>query len=292
MSRWWTIRRSGSRRERTAGDAAARGRPRRRRAAFAAVIGGVVLVATLPGLALAAAPGNDLPAGAVAETALPVTIDQDTTEATVTTDDVGCGAGGVDQATVWYTLTLATTTNVLVDASASDYAVGVNVFEGTADANHLVDCVEGGVGFEATGGTTYYVMFADIDGDATNGGQLHATIDVAPPPIEVSLTVNSAGKVNPKTGEATISGTVTCSHQADFADVEVTLRQTLGRFTIHGSGFDSPSCGTTATAWFASIAGDNGKFGAGKATADVSVFACDAFTCADDSASASVRLRK
>jgi hypothetical protein len=270
----------------------ARRRVQARRAPLGAVLAGILLAGAVPGLALAAAPANDVPSGAIAETALPVTIDQDTTEATVTTDDVGCGAGGVDQATVWYTLTLAATTNVLVDATGSDYQVGVNIFEGTADADHLVNCVEGAAGFEAAAGTTYYLMFADIDGNATNGGQLHVGIDVAPPAIEVSLTVDSNGKVNPKTGEATISGTISCTHAADFGDVEVNLRESIGRFTVHGFGFDSPACGPTPTAWFASVAGDNGKFAAGKATADVSAFACDAFSCDDAFVSTSVRLRK
>jgi hypothetical protein len=214
------------------------------------------------------------------------------THPTVTTDDIGCGAGGTDQATVWYTLTLAAATSILVDATASDYAVGVNIFEGSADADNLVNCVEGAAVFDAAAGTTYFLMFADVDGDATNGGQLHVSIDVAPPPIEVSLTVDPNGKVNPKTGEATISGTISCSRTADFGEVDVNLREPLGRFTIHGFGFDSLACEPTPTQWFASIAGDNGKFGAGKATAEVSAFACDATSCDDDSVVAGVRLRK
>ena len=55
-----------------------------RRARIAALLAGLVLVATAPGMALAAAPANDLPGGAIAITAIPATIDQDTTEATVT----------------------------------------------------------------------------------------------------------------------------------------------------------------------------------------------------------------
>jgi len=262
------------------------------RARIAALTAGIVLVVAVPGVAFAAPPPNDLPAGAIALTAIPVTIQENTTEATVTTDDIGCGSGGVDQATVWFTLTLASATSVLVDATGSDYPVGVNVFEGSADANNLVTCVEGAASFDAAAGTTYYLMFADIDGDATNGGQLHVSIDVAPPPLEVSLTVNSAGKVNPKTGEATISGTITCTRTADFSEVSVSLRQPIGRFAIRGFGFDSPACDTTPTDWFASVVGENGKFGPGKATADVSVFACDPTSCGEDSVVASVRLRK
>jgi hypothetical protein len=263
-----------------------------RRVRLAAVLVGVVLVATAPGIALAAAPANDLPAGAIAYTALPITIDLDTFEATVSTDDVGCGAGGLDQATVWYTLTLSSATSVLVNTDGSDYAVGVNIFEGSASAGTLVTCAGGAAVFDAAAGTTYYIMFADADGDTTNGGQLHATIDVAPPPLEISLTVDPTGKVNQKTGEATISGTVSCNHAADSGDVEVSLRESLGRFTIHGFGVAGPSCGPTPTPWFATVVGDNGKFGPGKATADVSAFACDFIGCADASVTASVRLRK
>lgn len=263
-----------------------------RRTRVAALLAGMVLVGAAPGMALAAPPPNDLPAGAIALTALPVTIDEDTTEATVTTDDIGCGSGGLDQATVWFTLTLASATSVLVDATGSDYPVGINVFEGSADPNNLVTCVGGAATFDAAAGTTYYLMFADIDGDATNGGQLHVSIDVAPPPIEVTLTVNPDGKVNPKTGEATISGTISCSRTADFGDVSVSLRQPIGRFAIRGFGFASPACEPTPTDWFVSVLGENGKFGPGRATADVSAFACDATSCGEDSVVASVRLRK
>jgi hypothetical protein len=257
-----------------------------------AVLAGSVLLAALPGIAVAAPPANDLPAGAIAYTALPVTIDQDTTEATVSTDNIGCGSDGTDQATVWYTLTLAAATSVLVDATGSGYSVGVNVFDSPPSADSLFNCAAGALIFDAAPGTTYYLMFADIDGDGTNGGQLHASIDVAPPPIEVSVTVDGSGKVNPKTGEATIMGTISCSRAAEFADVEVSLRQPLGRFTVHGSAFDSPSCGPTPTSWFASVTGDNGKFAPGRATVDVTAFACDSFSCGDGSVSASVRLRK
>ena len=60
--------------------------------------------------------------------------------------------------------------------------------------------------FDADAGTTYYLMFADIDGGA-NGGQLEVSLDVAPPPIEVNLTVDGTGKVNSKSGEAMVGGT-------------------------------------------------------------------------------------
>jgi hypothetical protein len=257
------------------------------------LLGSLALLGSLTGTALAIVPGNDLPGGATAITAIPAIIDQDTTEATVTpADDIGCGAGGLDQATVWYTLTLTDTTLVLVDASASDYAVGVNAYAGAAAPENLFACVEGGVSFEAVAGTTYFLMFADIDANATNGGQLHVSIDVAPPPIEISLAVDPVGKVNPQTGEAAITGTISCSTSAAFSEIQVNLRQAIGRFTVQGFGFASSPCEPSPTAWWVSVNADNGKFSPGRATVSVFAFACDSSSCDDESLSSSVRLRR
>jgi len=236
-----------------------------------ALLAAGVLLASLPGLALAAAPANDLPAGAIVIGSLPASINQDTTQATVSSDDVGC--------------------NLAIDATASSYEVGVNLFEGVADTAHLINCFGGPAATGLTGGTTYYIMFADADLNATNGGTLIADLSVAPPPIELTLTVDSTGKVD-KAGMATLTGTMTCSRDADFSDVQVSLRQPIGRFTIHGSGFSDTTCGPSGSPWFIQVSGDNGKFGSGKATADVFAEACDQFSCADASVSKSVRLRK
>jgi hypothetical protein len=256
-----------------------------------ALLAAGVLLASLPGLALAAAPANDLPAGAIVIGSLPASINQDTTEATVSTDDVGCGSGGLDQATVWYKFTPAADVNLAIDATASSYDVGVNLFEGVADAAHLINCFGGPGATQLTGGTTYYIMFADADGDTTNGGTLMADLSVAPPPIEVTLTVDSTGKVD-KAGVVTLTGTISCTRDADFSDIQVSLRQPIGRFTIHGSGFNETTCGPSGSTWWIQVSGDNGKFGSGKATADVFAEACDQFSCSDTSVSKSVRLRK
>jgi hypothetical protein len=268
-------------------------RPIGRHDRLVAALGALVLLGSQASSALALAPDSDLPGGAGAITAIPATIEQDTTEATVTpADDIGCGTGGLDQATVWYTLTLSETTSVLVDASSSDYAVGVNAFVGTAAPENLFNCAQGALSFEAVGGTTYYLMFADIDEDATNGGQLRVSIDVAPPPIVLSLAIDPVGKVNPKSGEAVITGTISCSEPADFADIQVNLHQPIGRFTIRGFGFASSACEPSPTAWFVSVSGENGTFSPGRATAEVFGFACSSSSCDDEFLSTNVRLRR
>lgn len=266
---------------------------RRSMARWRAVAGltALITVAALPGLAFAAPPDNDLPAGAIAITAIPAQVAQDTTEATTSTDNVGCGSDGTDQASVWYTLTLAEATAVQIDASSSSYRVGINAFAGAPTAEALFDCREQTLRLDAAAGTTYYLMFADIDG-AANGGQLDVTLDVAPPPIELALTVDSSGKVNPKTGEATITGTVMCSTATSDAAVDAELREPMGRFTIRGFGGSGMACGPEPVAWSMVVVGDNGRFGPGRTTANVWAFACDAFSCADVFVTTSVRLGK
>jgi len=256
-----------------------------------ALLAATVLLASLPAVALAVTPANDLPGGAIVISSLPASINQDTTEATVSTDDVGCGSGGIDQATVWYKFTPAADVNLAIDATPSSYDVGVNLFESVADVAHRINCFGGPGATQLTGGTTYYIMFADADGDATNGGTLIADLTVAPPPIELSFSIDPTGKVD-KAGMATLTGTMTCSRDADFSDIQLSLRQPIGRFTIHGFGFADTTCGPSGSPWFIQVSGDNGKFGSGKATADIFAEACDPFSCADISVSKSVRLRK
>jgi hypothetical protein len=268
------------------------GRSRPRVSPIRAVLAALILVMVAPGVVSAAPPSNDLPAGAEAITAIPATLDQDTTEATVAPeDDLGCGAGGVDQATVWYTLTLPEAATVIVDAGESGYDVGVNAFESDGSApGALFNCSFAGVVIDAAANTTYFLMFADIDGDTVNGGALHVEVGLAPPPLEVSLTVNSFGRVS-KIG-ALISGTITCSSDAEFGELNVWLTQSVGRITVHGFGFDSPTCGPEPTSWTTLVPADNGRFSGGFATANVSAFACNAFSCGDTFAAVVVRLRR
>jgi hypothetical protein len=253
-----------------------------------------MMLATLlgPATVAAAAPSNDLPAGAIAlPDVLPQTIDQDTTEATVTTDDFGCGAGGLDAATVWYTISPTSDVQLFISTEKADYGVGINIFDTTPDAEHLITCFGGAGVVGLQGGNVYYLMFADTDGDATNGGSLLVNLEAAAPPIEIELTVDPKGAIT-KSGEATISGSISCSTSADFADVSASLRQSIGRFTIHGFGSNAVACGPSPATWKVTIVGDNGKFAGGRATVDVSAFACDATSCNEAFVTATVRLGK
>jgi len=245
---------------------------------------------------LAAAPGNDVFSGATAVASLPFSDSVDTTQATTDADDAqlntNCGAPATD-ASVWYAVQ-GTDQTVVVDVSQSDYSAGVLVGVGSQGNLQLVTCGPGAVAFFAAAGTTYYVLAIDdqLNGDGLNGGTLNISIDQIVSPTIDSFTVNRYGKVNTRTGVATISGTYTCSH-ADFIDVFVDARQPVGRFAILGSGefLDFSTCDGTSHTWAAQVFPQNGKFAGGKTMTLNFATSCGPLECAFGFAEQKVQLR-
>lgn len=244
--------------------------------------------------ALAAPPSNDTFGGATAAT-LGFSEVLDTSEATTDEDDAQlnseCGAPATD-ASVWYAFT-GSDIGVVVDVSQSDYSAGVLVGVGSQGNLLLETCGPGAVGFFASAGTTYYVLAIDdqFDGGG-NGGSLNISFNEAPPPPTVDITVDRFGKVNARTGVATISGTYTCDN-GDFIDVFVEARQNVGRFTVLGFGefFDFGTCDGASRTWSADVFPDNGKFAGGKTLTLAFAFACGPFECADGFVEQTVQLR-
>ena len=247
---------------------------------------------------LAAAPGNDAYGGRIAVGALPYSNSQDTTEATTDADDAeanaACGAPVTD-ASVWYELASAADGAILVDVSASDYSAGVIVVSGSPGSFVVEACGPGSAVFFAASGQTYAILAFDDQGDgAGNGGALEITVDVAPPPPTVDVTVNPIGQFNKLTGSATISGTLTCTGDAFFTEVDVQLTQSVGRFTVTGFGIafdEQPTCDGTAQPWSVEVIGSTGKFKGGHAASVTFAYACGSFDCGFDSEEQIVRLR-
>jgi hypothetical protein len=245
--------------------------------------------------ALAAAPGNDAYAGRIAVGALPYSNSQDTTEATTDADDVEantvCDAPATD-ASVWYELAAPADSSIIVDVSASDYSAGVIVVSGSPGSFVIEACGPGAIGFLAASGVTYAILAFDDQQDGVgNGGALEITIDVAP---TVDVTVNPIGQFNKLTGSATISGTLTCTGDVFFTEVDVELRQSVGRFTVSGFGvaFDEqPICDGTEQPWSVEVIGSTGKFKGGQAASVTLAFACGSVECGFDSEEQIVRLR-
>lgn len=258
-----------------------------------AIVGAVVTALLLAAPAAAAPPANDTFAGAVTISALPFSATVDTTEATTDTDDANananCGAPATE-ASIWYAFTPATATGVAVDVSASNYSAGVIVVTGSPGSFELVTCGPGAVSFSAAAGGTYYFLAFDDTPGGTNGGTLQISVSEVLTP-EAAVTVDPRGLVNHHTGVVTVSGTFTCAN-ADFAFVDVSVTQRVGRFTITGFGevFADP-CDGQSHPWSVDVTGSNGKFAGGKASVDAFMFACGAFECATDEAIQTVRLR-
>jgi hypothetical protein len=259
----------------------------------------ISIVAALMALALAvtpvaaAPPGvpNDEPGGAIAVASIPFSTTQSTTKATANDADNGCGSGGQDQATVWYTITLAEATRVLVDTAGSSYFAGVNVYT-AGPGSEILTCVGGAAVFDAVAGQTYYVMIADIDG-GRNGGRLVVSIAEGPPALELGVSLDPNVSLDASTGTLTVTGTVTCNVTADFVDISVDASQTSGRFTTRGFGYTSATCsGGETVAWSVEVVGETGTLGTGSTVITASAFGCDAFACDDATATQTVRIRR
>jgi len=245
---------------------------------------------------LAAAPSNDTFAGATVIGSLPFTDTLDTTEATTDATDqeanADCGAPATD-ASVRYTITASSDDGIVVDVSQSSYSAGVGVVTGSPGSFTLVTCGPGAVEFPTVSGETYSIVaFDDQTDGAGNGGTLVINVDTVPPPPVVNLTVDPTGRFNSKTGTATISGSVTCTGGGDFTEIDVSLRQSVGRFVITGSGFTDFPCDGSTHGWSAEVFPDNGVFKGGH-TASVSVAtACGPFECGEDFQEHIVKLRR
>src|SRR6266511_1966376 len=240
-----------------------------RRTPTTMALAGTVLVAVILAAspALAAPPSNDTFSGAKVIT-VPFSETLDTTEATTDSDDgeanADCGAPATE-ASVWYSLTASSDGAVLVDVSDSNYSAGVIVVTGSPGSFSLQTCGPGSVVFGTSAGTTYSILaFDDVPGGG-NGGQLAISVSEAPPPPQVSVTINPLGRFDPYTGNATVSG-----------------------FFFVDGGLP---CNVEASPWQATVFPDNGKFAGGRATVSVFIFACNQFICGEDSKEAMIRLR-
>jgi hypothetical protein len=255
-----------------------------------------LLVLTVPALVLLAAapaiaqPANDDFDSATVVSGLPFTDQVNTTDATTAADDPDCFGQGP---TVWYSFTPTTDLRVEANTFGSDYDTTLSVYTGAPGALTQIACNDDAVGslqsrvrFDATAGETYYFMVGSFASGP--GGNLVFNVDVAPPPLELGLTIDPVGSILPSKGVATISGTVTCSEPA-FVEVQGRMQQRVGRLLITGFFFTFVECTPPATAWSATVEGENGLFVAGRAQVDAFAFAPEEGAFAE--ASATVRLR-
>ena len=222
-----------------------------------------------------AAPINDDMDNAVSVTGVPFTHSVNTTSATAAADDPDAG-GFCDPApehTVWYRFTATQNGRINVNTIRSDYDPGLSVFTGTRGDLSPVACAGfyGSLTFEALAGQTYFILIGSPVGDP--GGNLILNVR---PGIEVGVTIDAVGSVNPSTGMVKISGTVTCSESA-FFELGGAVQQRKS-FASQGSLFTAGDC-DGVTPWEGEVEAESGRFVPGKAQITaIALFTADAST--------------
>jgi hypothetical protein len=224
------------------------------------------LILTAPSPAVAAPPVNDDFDGAVAFGAVPFEATEDTTEATEAADDPdpSCVPEPVTH-TVWYSVTLAATTEIAVDTSGSDYDTVLSAWTGPRGALDEVACnddsggLQSRIRFTAAAGVTYHLLVGAFPGSPPGTLVLHG--QALPPQVTLAVTIGATGSVG--NGAAGLHGTVSCSRPVDLT-VAGTLRQQQGRRVVVGSYRTALSCSGTTT-WEATALGETGTFRRGPA---------------------------
>lgn len=243
--------------------------------------------------ALAAAPSNDLIAGAV-PVAPGFSTAVDTTDATTDAEDVAvnqnCGAPATD-ASVWYSYTPSSDETVIVDVSTSDYSAGVIVASGAPGNLTLVTCGPGAVVAGLSGGTTYYIVaFDDQFDEVGNGGTLNLSVTLGPPPPKLTVKVDRVGLVSVRQGTVKLRGTFTCSN-ADFLNINGQLTQRSGTGEGTFSFGVSGRCDGKPHSWSAGVVGPDARFTVGRSASMTFSFACGPIECTDGYREQTVRLR-
>ena len=265
-----------------------------RRLLAVAAAGGAVIVVGPVGAAWAAPPSNDSFSGATVIASVPFSTTEDTSQATLGSDDaaVGLACPGAPftfSSSVWFAYTPATDQQVKVDTAGSSYTVAGAVVTGTPASFSRVSCFVSNTSFAASAGTTYYIDV--LQTPAGSGGTLSLSVVQQFPP-NPTLTVDSTGAFDPRTGDATVSGTASCAPGA-FGEIGAALTQPVGRITTitgFAPGFASVMCDGTPHPWSLLVVPNSGMFRGGHATASVDMTSCT-YICAFPQVTQTIQLK-
>ncbi len=250
----------------------------------------MALVPMTAGGAMASPPNNDVPAGSIHVT-LKRTVVENTTKATTGPFDAKVGRwcrAPLTKASVWFRYTAPDDKGFIIDASHSNYTVGLMVFRGVPTGRSIRDCGRTTLPLRSQAGRTYTIMA--FSSTATQGGQLRLSIQPAPPAPSLNVSVNPEGQADAD-GNAHISGTFTCANaSALYGESELT--QIWERLKI--SGYVELEyrgmCDGQPHPWNRIVTSENGLYGAGAATVESYSVACGLLTCTDVRATSDVTL--
>jgi hypothetical protein len=209
---------------------------------------------------------------------VPDSLMQDTSEATMDAIDPELTCAPPAGATVWFAFTPAADQRVEFNTLGSDYDTTLSAYFAMPSIDTEVACNDDAaegltsrVRFDAEAGQTYLIMAGSFGEGA--GGSLMLQSDIAPPPIELGVTIDARGTVVPKTGEATVSGTLICS-QPVTVGLDALLTQRVGRVRLEGYSGTGIECDGTER-WALPISAYSGLFTPGKAEVQVFAYSSD-----------------
>ena len=209
----------------------------------------------------------------------------DFSTASADTDATDCTYG---MATVWYTYTSPSDQALVANASTTTHS-HVSILTGSPGSLTALVCdAHPPARIEVASGQTVYLAVVDIDG---SGGSDTFTLEVAPPPFEVAVTLDGLAKLGSAPGTAIVSGTATCNTDAEIY-ISGNLRQKQGLNLVRGEfGVYSP-CSSDPISWTTSVDGGSRVFLTKSATLIGTASGCDRFqfTCDSDSATRTVKI--
>ena len=189
---------------------------------------------------------------------MPFTTSQNVTNATSAFDDPFC-VGHAQ--TVWFAFTPTLNMRIEANTFGSNYDTTLSVYTGSRGSLTQLACnddsgsssgfLQSRIRFDAVAGTTYYFMVSSFSFFPVSNANLVFNLLPAPPPLSITPSVFQFGSVDPSTGAATISGSVSCSQLA-FVTISGQLKQTHGSSSTFGFFSVFVPCNGT-TPWSASI---------------------------------------
>ena len=236
-------------------------------------------------------PANDKSGHAIPIAPLPFKTTLDTSGATTdfvdTQANQSCGAPSTGNS-VWYKITPGLKHNLFLDASRSDYEVGVLV--ATAEEGSLTTVACGPIFAIATlkPHTTYYIMVFDAFGGG--GGTLRLNIGEAP---TAKVHVQKYARIDAH-GVVHLRGTYSCTHASNMrisGDLVEIVGDKVSERTFSTLGVPSTNCNGGPHLWTGLVlpSGSN-KFVPGKAAVFAEGSACGRILCLFVSATSVVQL--
>jgi len=204
-------------------------------------------------------PPNDELTGATVIPSIPFTVSQAAGNATNAPDDPACGGNQ----SVWFSFTPTQNMRIEANTFGSNYDTVLGVYTGMPGALTQIGCndddnvtVQSRVRFDAVAGITYFFMVSAFF--TQNAGDLTFNLLQAPPQLTITPSVFKFGSVDPLTGNASISGSISCSEPTTVT-ISGFVKQMHGGIPLSGVYAILVFCDGT-TLWNAGILTDPKQF--------------------------------